>query len=184
MVPLFHFTDGAVLVVVEFVHADAAEVSTMGEGAIVVEHIPLAFVAGDASVHRVTIGTVEEYSLMLPRAERAVTHGVMHSVVLDSILNIIIRIDQIVLSVVLMDPGSFVKIHKSLHFHHRTVKLHHVLLQFSSEAMAAAAIVKIGLAVIIHKHTRIDVRRTSFIQPFNLNPLSGCRLTATPIRQL
>lgn len=68
MIPLLHFTNGSVFVVVELVHTDTAKVATVRKSTVVVEHVPLAFVASDASVHRVTIGTIKEYSLVIPRS--------------------------------------------------------------------------------------------------------------------
>ncbi len=70
----------------------------------------------------------------------------------------IIRIRQIIFSIILMYPGRFVEVRQSFHSLHGAIQFYHIIFQFATFAGATATIVDVGLSVIVHKYTRIDHR--------------------------
>src|SRR5258708_20742540 len=127
----------------------------MGEGAGMIEKIPLPLVFGEGSMVGITVRGVNEYTLIFAGAQRAgagsITPGVFQ---LGRIM--IVRIGKIVDPAALMHPGSLMEIFQSFHRLHFTIYSHHVVLQLSAPAMAAAAIVQVSLSIIVHEYAGID----------------------------
>src|SRR5258708_32210943 len=127
----------------------------MGEGAGMIEKIPLPLVFDDGSMVGITVRGVHEYTLIFPGAQRAGAGSITHAVFqLGRIM--IVRIGKIVDPAALMHPGSLMEIFQSFHRLHFTIYFHHVVLQLSPLAMAAAPIVQVSLSLIVPEYPWIE----------------------------
>ena len=171
---LFDHANGAVVVEIEAIHTDRAQCAVAGDGAVVIEQIPVALVQHHRAVGGVASGALEHHAARGPRAERAVGGGIAHAVLARRVVGI----HEIIRVAALEHPGGLVEVLEPHHRLHLAVERHHVVAELAAHAHGTAADVDIAAAVVILEHAGIDERIVRHIPNVALIHKAACRRIA------